>query len=52
VVANPISSVIKKWKEEIDAYLKRKTAAKAGAQVTKWTESNESEGVTVEQAAN
>lgn len=47
VVANPISSVIKKWKGEIDAYLKRRTTAKAGAQVTSWSESNESEGVTV-----
>lgn len=51
VVANPISSVIKKWKSEIDAYLKRSTTAKAGAQVTSWSESNESEGVNVAQAA-
>lgn len=46
VVANPISSVLKKWRREIDAYLKRATTARAAVQVASWDESNESEGIT------
>ena len=38
VVANPISCVLKKWKGEVDAYLKRKTAARGSTQVTEWAE--------------
>lgn len=52
VVANPIQQVVKKWKPEIDAYLKRTTKIKTGAQVTELVEANESEGVTVADAAN
>ena len=38
VVANPISQVIAKWRPEIEAYLKRSTAAKAATPVTHWNE--------------
>jgi formate dehydrogenase beta subunit len=38
VVANPISQVLTKWKDEIQAYLRRSTSAQASTPVASWAE--------------
>ncbi|MCS7032636.1 MAG: hypothetical protein NZ561_01425, partial [Phycisphaerae bacterium] len=44
VVSNPITCVIRKWKDDVQAHLKRAVSAESGRTVAQWNESGQMSG--------